>query len=99
MAPKADPPQSCSHWGGRPAARQRTEYLSCWVVGSGGQPAKPATGRRQGLLGQTHKTFQPFQPPAARQAFGASGGQGRGVEGVPGSVGRPPYLPDEGTVP
>lgn len=41
------------------------------------QPAKLATGGRQGLLGQTHKTFQSFQPPANRQAFGANGGQGR----------------------
>lgn len=50
---------------------------------SGEQPAKLATRGRQGLLGQTHKTFQPFQPPAARQAFSASGGRARGAEGCP----------------
>lgn len=44
------------------------------------QPAKLATGGRQALLGQTHKTFQSFQPPAARRALGASqGGLGKGV--------------------
>lgn len=48
---------------------------------SGEQPAKLATCGRQGLLGQTHKTFQLVQPPAARQAFSANGGQERGRKG------------------
>lgn len=49
---------------------------------SGEQPTKLATGGRQGLLGQTHKTSQPFQPPAAGQAFSASGGEGGVGRGV-----------------